>query len=172
MTVRIFPGFLTPEECAAIAEHTRQMRPHLMPNPVSPHRYFRALADLPVLSNEIRQIEYRVWDITGFTSAERDRAIPHYLSVNEPGGAVHLHTDPGLDECVNTRFNLMIDKPTGGEPVVDDEIVPAQAGDAWVFIATKHSHRSLPVIRGWRIVVSYGFQIPFNDDRLASLGLQ
>lgn len=171
MTVRVFPGFVGPREREAIAAYARRVRQYLLPNGAGPHRYFQFLAQLPEIVDEIWQLEYRVWDATGFTSAERDDKLPHYLSVNEPGAAIHLHTDPGRPGCVNARFNLMIDRPVGGEPVVDEAIVPVQTGDAWTFVATTHRHRSLPVVEGLRIVVSYGFQIPTGDARLVALGL-
>lgn len=173
MSWKLYTGFVSAQECTAIADYTRAVRDHLRPNRISPHRYFSSLTELPDLPREINEIEHRVWDETGFGAAERDTFVPHYLSLNEPGGAIHLHTDPGVPDCnLNTRFNVMINKPTGGEPVIDGAAVPAGNGDAWCFIASRHKHRSLPVVDGWRIVVGYGFQIPRDDQRLVRLGLE
>lgn len=173
MIWKLYPRFVSAEECGAIADYARAVRDHLQPNRAGPHRYFRYLSELPELPREIREIEYRIWGETGFSAAERDTAVPHYLSVNEPGGAIHLHTDPGVpDSSLNTRFNLMITKPTGGEPTIEGAVVPVGTGDAWCFIASRHQHRSLPVVSDWRIVVSYGFQIPRDDARLVRLELQ
>lgn len=170
--VRIFPSFVSLLERQAIGGFARKIRIHLKPNPVSPRRYFQWLSALPEIADEILQIEYRVWDASNFTASERDPIIAHYLSVNEPGGAVHLHTDPGISpDHVNVRFNVMIEKPVGGEPVIADKILPVASGDAWAFIATTYRHRSQLVVEGWRIVVGFGFQIPRGDPRLSALGI-
>lgn len=173
MTFRLFKSFATADECAALREFTGTVRSFLIPNRISPHRYFNFLHALPgELPNVLRDLEYRIWHITDFTAAERDTFLPHYLSVNEPGAAIHPHTDPGVPAGhVNTRFNVMVNKPAGGEPVILGDIVPAETGDAWVFVATTNGHRSNKVIDGWRIVVSYGFQIPLDDARLTKLGI-
>lgn len=120
----------------------------------------------------LRHQEYRIWDTTGFTSIERDTSVPPYLSVIEPGGAIHLHTDRGWPQGnLNVRFNLMVAKPIGGEPEIDGEIVDVSTGDGWMFDATNYKHRSQSVKDGWRIVISFGFQIPAADGRLAKLGI-
>jgi hypothetical protein len=77
----------------------------------------------------------------------------HYLD----GAFTHEHTDVSPKGYDHVRCNLLIKKPViGGNPVIDNEEINIDVNDLWICIASRESHKSLPIKDGERIIFSFG----------------
>jgi len=71
----------------------------------------------------------------------------------------HIDDNYGYDNYDHMRFNLLISKPdSGGLPVIEDDVLDLNAGDAWYFLANKHYHECQEVVGLIpRISASFGY---------------
>jgi hypothetical protein len=77
----------------------------------------------------------------------------HYLS----GAHTHIHQDSAPQGFVHVRCNVMLKKPSsGGDPILDDEILDVEEGDLWLCLASLERHGSTPISEPFRIVKSFG----------------
>ena len=106
------------------------------------------------------EIKKRVVEAFGLEGRPAEPLFRDFCSVHFQGGMAHLHLDPNTDGLVNTRFNVMIQKPqVGGMPVNDGKNVTiVQEGEAWRVDSGITPHCST-MVKGPvpRIILSFGF---------------
>jgi len=109
--------------------------------------------------------------------------VDHYLgilySVISSGGNIHVHRDTkwpyeSVDDFINFRFNLMLKRGEGQgyNPIIEDEEINVNTGDAWCFPASISSHRTDIILDSEdRCVIQYGFLVTRKefDDILSTL---
>lgn len=83
----------------------------------------------------------------------------HYLN----GAFTLAHRDSAPAGYVHTRCNWMLKKPPkGGNPVLDDVVVPVDEGDLWICFASLEQHESIPIAGGERLIQSFGALVPVS----------
>ena len=84
----------------------------------------------------------------------------HYL----PGTHTHIHKDTAPKGFVHVRCNVMLKKPpSGGNPILDNEVLEVEEGDLWLCLASLERHGSTPISKPFRIIKSFGSLIPIYD---------
>jgi len=135
----------------------------LLPNPISPNRFFAARVNtfdnLPIEYNIIKQ---RIIEIDNIIPYKIDPSYGDFLSFNFEGGAIHKHIDSNQRGHIHTRYNLILSKPEqGGHPIYNDKKIPFEERFIWRTQAGKFYHESMPVIgKKPRVNISFGFSIP------------
>ena len=86
----------------------------------------------------------------------------HMIGNNYADGAfVHEHRDPAPAGFAHVRCNWMVKKPpTGGDPILDGEVVPVDEGDLWLCLASLERHATTPISGGERLIYSFGALVP------------
>lgn len=109
--------------------------------------------------------------------------VDHYLGILYSrighGGNIHAHKDTlwpyeSVDDFINFRFNLMLKRGEGQgyNPIIEDEEINVNTGDAWCFPASISFHRTEPILASEdRCVIQYGFLVTRKefDDKLSPL---
>jgi hypothetical protein len=77
----------------------------------------------------------------------------HYLN----GAFINKHTDPAPPDFVHVRCNVLLKKPSlGGLPIISNKIIEVNQWDMWICLASLEEHSSTPLIKGERVVFSFG----------------
>ena len=109
--------------------------------------------------------------------------VDHYLGILYSrighGGNIHAHKDTlwpyeSVDDFINFRFNLMLNRGEGQgyNPIIEDEEINVNTGDAWCFPASISKHWTKPILASEdRCVIQYGFLVTRRefDDKLSML---
>ena len=174
----IVRNFITVEERARllIKANKHMESEELHPNPCGPGRFFAKADDAPEVYVDalLEQLTRRCERCLRLGNVPSDCVLGRTLSLIQPGGFVHPHTDayqpgrpghrPGLEHL---RCNLVVRlaNPTG-QPVIAGHALPVEEGDLWVFFASKCMHETKP-LQGSdaRIVFGFGWSVP-PDHRL------
>jgi len=79
------------------------------------------------------------------------------------GAQLHSHVDPNVDNLIHTRFNVYIKIPDeGGYPVYNGKVYRLKERTYLCCRAGIEPHYCQKV-KGDRIIISYGFLIPYNE---------
>lgn len=91
---------------------------------------------------------------------------PHYkdsLGYMFDNSQLHVHTDPNVGNLIHTRFNVYVKLPTlGGYPIYNGKVLRLKERTYLCCRAGLEPHFCQKV-KGERIILSYGFLMPFND---------
>ncbi|HVZ53820.1 MAG TPA: hypothetical protein VG986_17765 [Pseudolabrys sp.] len=92
-----------------------------------------------------------------------------YIGWIAEGGSIHTHRDNAPRDKMHVRINVLVRKPDAGcVPVLDEQPIDIDLGDAWICLASQCWHAATPVVgKAPRNVVSYGMRI----DRVTGLPL-
>lgn len=132
------------------------------PNNRGPGRFFMSHIQDEVIEQEKIKLAYKF----GIYEWKPEPRFGNFIGCNFEGAFVHPHKDPTLPGYTHIRFNIMISKPeSGGEPIIDNNIVDIDEKGCWLCIASKQLHKTNPVIGSKRrIVPSLGVLV--KNDKL------
>lgn len=90
-----------------------------------------------------------------------DPIFNDFIGYIEESGFVHAHRDRDVYDRRHVRINCMILKPDrGGDPVIQDSVIPVNVGDCWINFASLTTHGSTPAEgSNPRSVLSLGLQV-------------
>ena len=124
-------------------------------NEVGPFRFFRQTRTLrPPSVHDV--VKARVEAVA---QMRRESQLGHYVSVIEPGGFVHQHTDY-VPACLHYRCNVVVQRAPGGDPIIDGDTVAVPERGMWGFDAGTHQHGTGIVRDKMRVVLGFGFLRP------------
>ena len=87
-----------------------------------------------------------------------------FIGIILPGGSIHMHKDPNVDNDIHCRFNVFLELPVkGGDTYYADKQVDAKEGHYVLSRSGLDLHWSTPVEEGMRITISFGFMIPHEQ---------
>lgn len=159
MLPQIIDDFISEEERQALLPWTQATKPYLMPN--GHGRQFKQLYLIGEVPELCRVIRERIIHLLGLQDAPEEPRFRSYLSIIDPGGYLHPHTDkvnPGYDHL---RCNVFLSLPqVGGLPIVQDVTYPVKERSLLYFTPNRHLHWSEKAMDGQRTTLSYGFLIP------------
>jgi hypothetical protein len=103
----------------------------------------------------------------GLNDIEPEPRFGTFIGNNyEDGAFVHEHTDQAPEGFAHVRCNWMVKKPTtGGDPILDGEVVLVEEGDLWLCIASVERHGTTPMFGGERLVFSFGALVKYEKMR-------
>lgn len=124
-------------------------------------RFFNSLSKLSGVIEQVNIIKNKIIEQENLQDALIDPYFEDFLSFNLEGAAIHPHSDPNLNGCVHTRYNLIVSMPDqGGLPVYNNKVVEIKEKMLWRCEAGKYVHQSTPVVGSRpRINLSFGFQV-------------
>ena len=153
----IYNNFISKEEQEDLILWAMSCKSMLNPNPVSPHRFFNQLKNLP--KNKITDnIEKRIIDKFDLHSFKKESFIGDILSVIEDGGAVHNHTDIFSVDVEHYRYNVLVQLPEeGGRNIYNNQILDVEARCLLEYRPDLYNHSCEEVKGKDRINLSFGF---------------
>jgi hypothetical protein len=95
------------------------------------------------------------------TKTPHDPANGIFLSYSTKGHSVYIHKDKNPDKKhTHVRFNYMLNKSVGGDPVISDVETKIKEGEVWVCVAGKYFHGTTEVTgKKPRVMISFGHKI-------------
>jgi hypothetical protein len=122
--------------------------------------------------DRVKEYNKRIFNLIGLFELEEETRFGNFIGVNTHGGNVHPHIDTrNANNWEHVRINFLISKPeSGGQPVVNDNLIDIEEGYSWINISSLWPHYSTPVIGNKpRIVLSLGAYI--NPQSLKNIGI-
>ena len=103
------------------------------------------------------------------TRTKHDNHDGIFLSYSTKGHSVYIHQDKNPDDKhTHVRFNYMLSKPKGGDPIIDNDIIEIKQDEVWVCIAGNTKHGTTPIKDNKpRIMISFGHFI--KNEKLKEL---
>lgn len=158
----VYKDFISEEERISIFEWAKQayVDNKLVKNEGS-NRFFNTFSSIKNIPSLILDIKEKIIRRERLNNSRLDPWYGDFLSFNFSGAAIHLHTDPNLDKCTHTRYNLIINKPeSGGDILYNGSIIPVEEKMLWRCEAGRYLHGSSAVVGSKpRVNISFGFQI-------------
>lgn len=156
-------SFITKAEQATLLEWALTQRPKLKQNRMNDEdvgRFFNQLSELDRLPL-LKTLADRIASKCGLIDAVQDTFFTDFLSFNEEGGAIPVHTDPNTPGYQHVRFNLLVQMPeVGGNAIYDGEEIALTERALWRVDAGSIPHGTTKVEgKKARINISFGFQI-------------
>lgn len=112
--------------------------------------------DYPKLIHNLRE---RIIKLENIKEDLQEPVFKDYVGYVTEGGAIHIHTDPNVEDYIHTRYNVIISYPEkGGESIYGNETNCLSERMIWKCIAGLVPHGSQPVVgQKPRITLSLGF---------------
>lgn len=115
-----------------------------------------------VMKEELPEIFYSIQErITKTIGIPNQNSFLQIVDMNK-GGTVGAHYDASLDGYVNYKCNISL----MGEDytfVIDNKEIHIKEGDLYSFEASLYKHWTLKPFTSRRILLSYGFILPYKD---------
>ena len=146
-------------------------RGELLPNPCGPNRYFIKESNAPAIFADplLQLLTARCVRCLRLEGRPADRALGRVVSLIQPGGFIHRHTD-AYHEGVpghavghhHLRCNIVVRcAHLSGRPVIEGSALEVHECDLWAFFASKCLHETLPLQGDApRIVYGFGWTVP------------
>ena len=173
----IVRDFISEEERQALARKVavHAQRGELSPNPCGPCRFYAKADDAPhvYVDDLLERLTRRCERCLRLESVPQDRILGRIISLIEPTGFIHRHTDaydhgiPGSrPERHHMRCNIVVSlQHLSGRPVIEGEALDVNERDMWVFTASKSMHQTRP-LEGSAPRVVYGFGWSIDSDHV------
>lgn len=166
----ILRGFVSGEEVGALLNKMQchLARGELRPNPCGPGRFFAKVDDAPATYVDplLTMLTARCVSALRLENVPVDLVLGRILSLLQPGGFIHGHTDaypPGHRAGFeHLRANIVVRlRHPSGRPVIDGEPLPVEEGDLWTFYASRTRHETHTLSGSDpRIVIGFGWSVP------------
>lgn len=84
-----------------------------------------------------------------------------FMSYSTKGHSVHIHQDKNPDnKHTHVRFNYLLSKPKGGDPIIEGKVINVKKDETWVCIAGNLKHGTTKITGNKpRIMISFGHYI-------------
>ncbi len=103
------------------------------------------------------------------TNTPHDTHDGIFLSYSTKGHSVYMHQDRNPDDKhTHVRFNYMLSKPKGGDPIIGEDTIEIKQDEVWVCVAGNIKHGTTPIKGNKpRIMISFGHFI--KNEKLKEL---
>jgi hypothetical protein len=114
-----------------------------------------------VMKDELPPVFYRLIEkITSTVGIPQEHMFLQIVDMNH-GGAVHKHYDAAFPGYVNYKCNISV-LSEDYEFTIDDQTVYVKQSDLYCFEASLYKHWTPNPFTGRRILLSFGFMVPYD----------
>ena len=146
-------------------------RGELFPNHAGPGRFFAKADDEPHVYVDalLQRMTRRCEACLRVAQVPADCVLGRTISLIQPGGFIHRHSDAYIPDCPghrpgleHFRCNIVVSLAhPSGRPIIEGETLEVEEGDLWAFFASRLMHETRTVQGSQpRIVFGFGWSVP------------